>query len=198
MELIHPFNSIISGPSQCGKTTLVLKLIDIIVPKPKKVIWCFGVGQEFFKKYPHFEYVEGGLPSRGWDESKPTLIVIDDLLSHLSKEMQDLFIHGTHHKNASVFFLSQNIFPKNPFFRTMSLNSHYMFLFRNVRDAQQIQILGRQMYPDKPKFLIDAYKQATLQPYHFLFLDFKPTTSENLRIRSNIFPKEKNYAYIPI
>ena len=79
----------------------------------------------------------------------------------------------------------------------MSLNSHYIIMFKNPRDALQVATLGQQMYPGKSKFLIDAYKDATEKPYGYLLLDLKPDTAEIYRVRSNIFSNEMQYIYIP-
>ena len=35
-------------------------------------------------------------------------------------------------------YLTQNIFPKNKPSRTLSLNSHYLVLFKNAREALQV------------------------------------------------------------
>ena len=82
----------------------------------------------------------------------------------------------------------------------MNLNSHYIVLFKNPRDAAQIQYLGRQMYPNKSgsKFLAEAFKDATSRPYGYLLLDFKADTDEQLRVRTNIFPDDApQYVYLP-
>ena len=48
--------------------------------------------------------------------------------------------------------------------RTISLNAHYLILFKNPRDASQINHLAKQMYPTKSKFMVEAYRDATLPP----------------------------------
>ena len=53
------------------------------------------------------------------------------------------------------------------------------------------------MYPGKRKFLTDAYKDATEKPYGYLVLDLKPETGEKFRVRTNIFPGEVQYVYLP-
>lgn len=193
MKLEHPFNAIISGPTQAGKSELCKKLLKLINPAPDFVIWCYGVKQPWFSQYP-FEFVKG-MPALEWDTSKQVAIVLDDLFMDVNSETAKLFCNDTHHKNASVFLISQNLFPKNPYFRTLSLNAHYLFLFKNPRDTQQIKVLGRQM--GKPKFLEEAFKMATQENYKYLCLDLKPQTDERLRVRSHIFPGEPNYVYLP-
>ena len=70
-----------------------------------------------------------------------------------------------HHRNISVAFLAQNLFPKNKFARTMSLNAHYMVLFKNPREVSQFANLARQMYPKTSQFAVEAYRDATREPY---------------------------------
>ena len=65
-----------------------------------------------------------------------------------SEQVMNLFTVGSHHKNTSVFFLTQNIFSKGKFTRDISLNSNYLIIFKNPRDQLQFQILARQMFPN--------------------------------------------------
>jgi UDP-N-acetyl-D-mannosaminuronic acid transferase (WecB/TagA/CpsF family) len=41
----------------------------------------------------------------------------------------------------------QNLFHRGKHHRTISLNAHYMVLFKNQRDVSQIMALAHQMYP---------------------------------------------------
>ena len=70
----------------------------------------------------------------------------------------DVFTKISHHRNLSVVYLTQNIFYKNKQTRTLSLNSNYIVLFRNARDATQVSNLARLMYPGNRAFMIEAYK----------------------------------------
>jgi hypothetical protein len=80
----------------------------------------------------------------------------------------------------------------------MSLNAHCIVLFKNARDATQVAVLARQMYPGRSQFLVEAFKDATEKPYGYLFIDLKPDTEEKIRVRTNIFPDdEKHYVYVP-
>ena len=96
----------------------------------------------------------------------------------------------------SVVYLAQNLFLKNKFTRTISLNAHYMVLFKNPRDATQFANLARQMYPHTSKFAVEAYKDATRSPYSYLLIDLRPEQDDDLRLRTNIFPGETHYVYI--
>ena len=63
--------------------------------------------------------------------------------------------------------------------------------------ASQFQNLARQMYPKKSQFAVEAYKDATLEPYSYLLVDLRAEQNEDLRLRANIFPGEKHYVYVP-
>ena len=80
--------------------------------------------------------------------------------------------------------------------RTISLNSHYMILFKNPRDAGQFSILARQMYSSGFKFAEEAYRDATERPFGYLFVELKPQQGERYRHRTNVFPGEEQYVYV--
>lgn len=72
--------------------------------------------------------------------------------------------------------------------RDISLNSHYIILFKNSRDMSQINCFARQLYPRNSKFMVDAYIKATTHPYSYLVVDLHPTTPEEHRLRESLFP----------
>jgi len=107
----------------------------------------------------------------------------------------NLFTKGSHHRNVSVVYLAQNLFPKNKFARTMSLNAHYMVLFKNPTDATQFATLARHMYPKTSQSAVEAYKNATREPHSYLLVDLRPEQDDDLQLRTNIFPDETHYVY---
>jgi len=131
-----------------------------------------------------------------FDGSEPALLIIDDLMQETDETVASFFTKGSHHRNVSVVYLAQNLFPKNKFARTISLNAHYMVLFKNPRDATQFANLARQMYPHTSQFAVEAYKDATREPYSYLLIDLRPEQDDDLRLRTNIFPGETHYVYI--
>ena len=103
------------------------------------------------------------------------------------KKITSLFTENSHHRNLSVIYVVQNLFEKGPESRTVSLNAHYMVIFKNPRDASQISHLARQMYPGRGKYLQEAFAHATSKPYGYLLVDARQETPEHLRLRMNIF-----------
>lgn len=169
----------------------------MITPPPQEIVWCYGVYQDVFASMKNVRFVEGLPNVSDFDGSKRVLLVIDDLMHEANDKVAQIFTKGSHHRNISVLFLTQNIFHSSKHNRTMNLNSHYIVLFKNPRDVGQVAILGRQMYP-KGKFLEEAFKDATAKPYGYLFIDLKPNTEEQHRVKTNIFPDETpKYVYVP-
>jgi hypothetical protein len=79
----------------------------------------------------------------------------------------------------------------------MNLNTHYIVLFKNPRNAGQVSTLARQMHRGKSKFVVEAYEDATKEPYGYLLIDLKPETDDSYRIRTRVFPDDdKQYAYV--
>jgi len=40
------------------------------------------------------------------------LVIIDDLMQETNETVANMFTKGSHHRNVSVVFLAQNLFPK--------------------------------------------------------------------------------------
>lgn len=201
----HPFTCLIAGPTQSGKTHFTFDLIenlkDMVEPKPEKVIWFYGEYQEKFKFLPSFVELREGLESMYQLENlERKLIIIDDLMQEAgnAEDVCNLFTKGSHHRNMSVILIVQNLFHQGKIMRTISLNTHYMILFKNPRDSGQIRFLAGQLFPGKTKFLVDAYKQATSRPHGYLLLDFTQGTSDDRRVLSDVLPGEAGaYFYVP-
>ena len=54
------------------------------------------------------------------------------------ESLKNLFTKYGHHFNVSCIFMSQNLFNKGKL-RTVTLNTKYMFIFKNPRDKQVIE-----------------------------------------------------------
>jgi hypothetical protein len=135
-----PANFFICGQTQSGKSYLTRRILqnmgELFDPVPTKIIYCYGEYQKKFGELsPSVEMIEGfpddiGSLTRGHENS---LIVLDDSMSQCSSDQRavDLFTRGSHHMGVSVLYLTQNLFPPGKLSRTISLNSHYMLIFRN-------------------------------------------------------------------
>lgn len=188
------------GPSQSGKTTFVLSLIHernaLFDRTPKRIVWCCAMKQAA-PQNRNFVLIEG-LPQLS-DIQPYDLVVLDDLMMEASKseDVTALFTRAVHHMPCFLIFLTQNLFQQSKEARTRHLNTHYLVLFKNPRDASAISHLSRQMYPGEPKFLPAAYADATKHPHSYLFIDLRQETPDAMRLRTRILPHEwPTYAYV--
>ena len=119
------------------------------------VSWCYGIYQptydEMQRTIPNLTFIEG-VPSDLESMINPcirNLVVLNDLMQEHSnnERISSLFTKGCHHRNLSVIFLLQNIFHCRKELRDMSLNCHYLILFKSPWDSSQISHLAKQMFP---------------------------------------------------
>jgi len=202
LKFKHPFTGICSGPTGSGKTVLMRRIISsihtLMSPPPQKIVWYYAEHQpDLERELGHMvEFREGCPEMTEFDGTYPTLVIIDDLMSECSSEITKLFTKGSHHRNISVWFLMQNFFHQNKEIRTITLNAHYVILFKNPRDSQQIRFLARQMYGRDAEAMEQAYRHATENPHGYLLIDLKQATPDKLRLRSNILPGELLEVYV--
>jgi hypothetical protein len=173
-RLQHPFGALVAGPTCCGKTQFVKKLLEngetMIDGPPENILWCYGMDQPAYEEMqaniPNINFIEG-LPTDLESQIDPSirnLIVIDDLMSEVSndKRLTDIFTKGSHHKNLSCIFILQNMFHQGKELRNISLNAHYMVLFKSPRDSSQINHLAKQMHPGHVKYMQEAFNDFIL------------------------------------
>ena len=185
IKFIANHNCIIYGATNVGKTTFMLEVLKrrLIEPFPKHIVYMYSVAQPFMEtwnngKNPSITFVQGLDFSQVYPSS---VLVIDDLLLDNNKEVAKTFILGSHHKQISVFFLTQNLFPRDDLFRLMSLNCHYFVLFQNQRNYRQVLTLARQAFTNIDR-VVNAYKRASLDPRGFILLTFNPLIPRELSV----------------
>lgn len=198
---VDPFTCLITGPSGCGKTVFVSKFIKhlpaLVTTMPVEIIWCFGQWQSIYETMTNVQFHEGLPDIDKWQDNKPRLLIIDDLMHEIDQRISKLFTKGSHHLNISVMYLTQNLFDKNKEHRTISLNTHYIVVFKNPRDGSQITHLAKQMYPGRVGYVQESFKLATSDKHGYLLIDLTQSTPDDLRLRSNIFPDEFQVVYVP-
>ena len=148
----HPFNMVLSGPSQSGKSWFVKEMLT-----HKQITLCLShvvlANKEWQPLYDEMKerglvqsFVQGldGV-SNEIDGITPTLIILD----HLQKEVasnefvSSMFMRGSHHRNCSCIFIVQNLYFQGRKSRDIALNAHYYVIFRNPGDQLQLKEFGR-------------------------------------------------------
>jgi len=175
---------------------------------PVETLYCYGIYQ------PLFDVMKNTLPNFTLHQGLPTpseleeytqdrqhrLIIIDDLMQQVLKndEMELLFTQGCHHRRISVIFITQNLIPQGKNSRNIVLNTWYLVLMKNLRDALQISYIGRQIFPGKPKYLPAAYEDSMKDSKHpYLMIDLSPYAEDKYRVRTRIFPGEFPIIFLP-
>lgn len=201
LTLHAPFTAMFVGPTGSGKTSYLFELLDalpsVCTVAPGRIIYCYGAWQKAFAScpIPNIEFHRGlkdvdEIP----DDGAHTVMVIDDLMSELSKSkaMVDLFTKQSHHRMITCVFLVQKMFGGTEELRTVSGNTQLMFVFKNPRDGSAITHLAKQVYPSNARFLQEAYTDATRNPYSHLMINMHQRTEESARVIGNYLSKNPN------
>lgn len=200
----HPSTFLLAGPSQCGKSSFVFNLlrkIDLLFSEPRcaqNIIYYYKEWQEGFELFQNENIVKewiNGIPTvddfksrvEAYKHIGGSCVIIDDFGQSITKDILLLFTVLAHHTNTNVVLLTQNIFSKNPLFRELSLNANIIVIFKNPRDSSQISYIARQFAPTNPKYIINAYREATKKAYSYILFDLSQTCPEELRVRSGLF-----------
>ena len=205
----HPFSMMVTGPSQSGKTEWTRKLLlsPLIQPPPERILWCFGQWQPLYeelqKRIPCIEFVHG-IPdylhsSQFIGPDKRNLIILDDLMTEAKcdQRIADLFTKGSHHRNISIVYLTQNVFSQGKACRDIALNTQYLVLFNNPIDRLQVTTLAKRIYPSTSAIFMKRFEEATSRPYGYLVVDLKSSTSEKDRLRTDIFESTDQQGFEP-
>ena len=80
------------------------------------IIWCFSektavLSRQLAALRKNIRFNEGLPDGFKNAQGKPCLIILDELLNDVySKDVCNLFTKGSHHRNISVFLITQNLF----------------------------------------------------------------------------------------
>jgi energy-coupling factor transporter ATP-binding protein EcfA2 len=200
----HPTTVLVAGPTGCGKTEFVYKLLtthEAIQPTPQRIIFIYSEWQPAYDRMKQalqntIEFVKDYEPKALYESISPAvrnMLVLDDQMDSENMKGNTLckfFTQGSHHRNLTVLYIVQNLFNQDRSMRTVSLNSHYLVLFKNPRDMTQIRTLATQMYPKQPSFLMDAFDDATSKPFSYILLDLRSDTPDEIRVRARMFDSD--------
>ena len=203
-----PSSFLLAGPSSCGKTSYVgemLRNIDTLFVDPRikqNVVYFYNEWQALYDELAKENIVthwESDTPSlerirslvHPFKHKGGSIIVIDDRSQSINDDVLQLYTVFSHHWSVVVILLCQNIFNRNPRFRELSLSSTYIFLYKNPRDSSQITYFARQFAPGRNSYIVEAFRDATEEPFGYLLFDNHQQTPNILRVRSKALPHEQ-------
>ena len=188
LKFIANSNILVIGSTGSGKTTAVLQIIKdrLIEPMPSKIFYMYGAHQTFMDDWnkdtekPHITFIEGLQLDIIDKHEGPKLLICDDLIMSLSRDLANHFIAGSHHKQTTTIFITHTLFLNNELYRLISNNSQYFMLFKNKRNFAQVSRLGRQILGVDYQRLLEAYKYV--KPFQFVLLSFHPQVPDELLV----------------
>lgn len=205
LKFSSPTTIMISGPTGSGKSWWLHKLLkhknELFENIPQKIMYCFGEWQALFDTMEaemdiiFHEGIPTPLEIDTFSNENHQILIIDDLQNQAAscQTVELLFTRTSHHKNLTVIYLVQNLFNQGKCARNISLNCHYIILFKNLRDKTQISNFAKQL--GMSSIITPAYNDATLEPYNPLIVDLAPKSDDQYRVRSNIFPDQYPIIY---
>ncbi|CAH3175963.1 unnamed protein product, partial [Porites lobata] len=179
----QPSSVIIAGPSGSGKTDLVeqwLRYLNVFQAKPRKIVYAYDRWQPRFERMQQKDGIQfyRGLPdprhlTQWFGRTRGGVLVLDDLMEEggQDKRVLDLFTKDSHHRNITVLYLTQDLFPPGKFSKTINRNAHYIVAFKNPRDQTGIRTILLQAFPDRWRQVLRLFKRITARPFGYLMLD---------------------------
>ena len=105
------------------------------------------------------------------------------------KRVLDLFTKHSH-RNITVIYLSQDMFPPGPYAKTISRNAHYIVGFKNPRDQLGMRNLLLQSFPNRWQDVQSTFQKVTDRPFGYMVLDFHPKSPDDQRVLSHLLKEE--------
>ena len=199
-----PSSVLIVGPSGSGKTVFTTRLltdnVDLFASRPSAIHYCYGLWQKSFEtlKKKGVTFSAGVPTEKDLDKWFPRggLLVMDDLMTEGNdKTVLDIFTKHSHHRNITVLYLCQDMFPPGKFAKSISRNAHYIVAFKNPRDQLGMRNVALQAFPSKWQNVLDAFRNATSRPFGYLVLDLHPASGDDRRLVSRLL-KEEGYVRV--
>lgn len=223
MQFENSYGMLVLGPTNCGKTSWLTRLLTNVHSMHRhpirRVIFCYDRYQpmynrmraqcplpiEFYAGLPeHFGAATKQTATTNITETPPadTLLILDDLMMKVDLvRLAHLFTNGRQYGLNPILVL-HNLTHKGKkdanALLTINRNCGYRVLFSFPADLQNIRTIQTQMFPHLPGFLMDVYQDACCEtPYGYVVLDSRPNSDNYARAYTRIWPGEQTQFYLP-
>ncbi len=182
----HPFRMSIVGPSNSGKTNILIHIIRTCKNFDKIYLYAKKLDEPLYKSLidlwerasakfnidliEHSNDISDIIQVDGINENKQNLIIFDDMVTEKNlKNVAELFIRGRK-QNASIVFISQSYFsiPKN-----IRINCDYFVITKTSHKKDLIEIAKDNTTDITHEEFLKIYRDATREPYSVLVIDLK-------------------------
>ena len=199
-----PSSILVAGPSGCGKTHFVKRLLAnpraYFRGVPSILPFCYGAKQKVFEEMAMKNAVKfhEGVPtvedlSKWYGKTNGGILVLDDLMEEgeRNKFVLDLFTKHSHHRNVTVLYLCQDLFPPGKFAKSISRNAHYIVAFKNPCDKTGLRSLLIQAFPTQWEDVMHTFEKVTEKPFGYMMLDLHPHSSDKYRVWASLLKDER-------
>ena len=192
----HPSSVIIAGPSGSGKSDLTEQLLreqTVFQLKPCIIVYCYDRWQPRFDRMKRRMHFYKGIPeatllTKWFGPTKGGVMVLDDLMAEggQDKQVLDLFTKDSHHRNITVLYLTQDLFPPGKFSKTINRNAHYLIAFKHPQDQTGIRNVLTQAFPTDWRDKMNLFQRVTSRPFGYLMMDLHPASDDRFRFWSHL------------
>ena len=203
LRLRTPFCCLLAGKSQCGKTQLMINILeqwrhitdDHDGQYTKRIFWFYGTlndlqlskVKDIYDKYRReisssssssssssddaddsagdvLQFIDGSNKIKMKEiimKAENAIMVLDDLMNEISKDddLLSLFTRESHHKRLCIFYMWQDIFPKQKNANAISKNTQYKILFNNPTQNLSFKTMITHMFPTNSKKVYDKIQE---------------------------------------
>jgi hypothetical protein len=183
-KLKWPSRMCVYGPPATGKSTLLLKLLElrdyIFEQRAGDAFYLYSedqAGFDNYKKLPGVTFSQNYKEVDEWiSPLRNQLVIVDDFVLDLEKNSEfagwvtDLYVKRARHSSTTIIFATQNLFAKN--LRILRLSCSNLILFSSKTDSKTITVLASQIAPSNSSFILSAYLDSVSEERGFLHIDF--------------------------
>ena len=161
-------NTLLVGPSACGKSTFLMKLLEtpeVWERPPDKIVYCYGIFSKTVKYLSENRpdiILHEGLPPQNLTEmfspNQSSVLCVDDLSleTQNSPSFTAFLVRGSHHLNVALISIEHFLYTGNSSSRERrSQQDHWsqVIVFRHKRSFHNFATLSRQMAIADPKLI---------------------------------------------
>lgn len=194
-----PAQIMLIGPSQCGKSTLLLKLIyqlnNTLDKDITNIIYCAPCSKVTDSKYVEKLqdicklkdkklHIYENPPSidtiQNIFSKQDVLLILDDVTGFKESDLNlgELSSIHAHHSNITCIYSLQNPFQKSKIdLTTISRNLTFRIIFYQTNDWLMYKTLNSKIFPDKKNFLLHCLEKARKRGINYICVDTNPHTT---------------------
>ena len=165
--------------------------------KPQKIVYCFHRWQPPFERMKKHMLFYKGIPeasllTKWFGPTHGGVLILDDLMAEggQDKQVLDLFTKDSHHRNITVLYVTQDLFPPGKFSKTINRNAHYLIAFKHPRDQTGIRNVLTQAFLTDWRDKLDLFTRVTSRPFGYLMMDLHPALDDRFRFWSHLTRQE--------